>query len=232
MRKSINPATLLAAAMFCGSAFFGPAAAQDTPPETTQSEAPKTETPQVEISQIEISEIQDWQLETPQIGTGQIETSLELGSSFIDSVKVTDNGSTLVLDNVKTLDLGLRAERELARRENISLSGALSAQASFGEGELSPDLAPDLTGLTQTEDAEFRRLGAYADVIARLEGDKDTDWTPFVSAGLGVAQDRVTRDTQVFEDLSPVGRYRAGLEKKVSDRVTFGASVGQTFKLD
>ena len=209
--------TIAASALFCA-----PATAQDAPPET-----PPIDTSEIEVSQIDIS-----QIETPKFETGQVETSLELGGSFIDSVTVTDNGSTLVLDNVKTLDWGIRAERELARRENISLSGALSAQASFGDGELSPDLAPDLTGLTQTEDAEFRRLGAYADVIARLEGDKDTDWTPFVSAGLGVAQDRVTLDTQVFEDLSPVGRYRAGLEKKISDRVTFGASVGQTFKLD
>ena len=57
-------------------------------------------------------------------------------------------------------------------------------------------------------------------------------WTPFVSAGLGVAQDRVTLDNQVFEDLSPVGRYRAGLEKKVSNNVTFGVSAGQSFKLN
>ena len=221
--KSISfNASLFSAALLYGSAFFSSAAAQDTP---------QIETPEVEISQIEISEIEDWQLEAPQIETGQIEKSLEVGASFIDSVTLTDKASTLVLDNVKTLNLGLRAERELAGRDNISLSGALSAQASFGQGNTS-ELSPNLESITQTDDAEFRRLGAYADVIARLEGDKDTDWTPFVSAGLGVAQDRVTLDNQVFEDLSPVGRYRAGVEKKVSNNVTFGVSAGQSFKLN
>ena len=221
MPKPIAQAILFGATLLCGSAFFSPAVAQDAPPET----------PEIEISQIEISQIEDWQIERPQIETGQIETSLEFGGSFLDSVTLNDKGSTLVLDNVKTLDLGITAERELARRDNISLSGALSAQASFGDGN-SPELSSGLGGLVQTDDADFRRLGAYADVIARLEGDTDTAWTPFVSAGVGVAQDRVTLDNQVFEDLSPVGRYRAGLEKKVSDSVTIGASVGKSFKLD
>ena len=229
MPKPIAQAILFGATLLCGSAFFSPAVAQDAPPET----------PEIEISQIEMSQIEDWQIERPQIETGQIETSLEFGGSFLDSVTLNDKGSTLVLDNVKTLDLGITAERELARRDNISLSGALSAQASFGDGnspELSSDISSDLSsglgGLVQTDDTDFRRLGAYADIIARLEGDTDTNWTPFVSAGLGVAQDRVTLDNQVFEDLSPVGRYRAGLEKKVSDSVTIGASIGKNFKLD
>ena len=225
MPKPIAQAILFGATLLCGSAFFSPAVAQEAPPEA----------PEIEISQIEISQIEDWQIERPQIETSQIETSLEFGGSFLDSVTLNDKGSTVVLDNVKTLDLGIKAERELARRDNISLSGALSAQASFGDGnspELSPGLSSGLGGIVQTDDADFRRLGAYADVIARLEGDTDTAWTPFVSAGLGVAQDRVTLDNQVFEDLSPVGRYRAGLEKKVSDSVTIGASVGKSFKLD
>ena len=214
--------TIAASALFCAPAF-----AQDADTET-----PPIDTSSIGTSEIEISQIEDWQLERPQIEppkfeSGQIETSLEFGGSIIDSVTVKDKGSTLVIDNVKTLDLGIRAEREFARRDNISLSGALSAQASFGEGNLS-----ELNGLAQTDDAEFRQLGAYADVIARLEGDKDTDWTPFVSAGVGVAQDRAALDNQVFEDLSPVGRYRAGLEKKVSDNVTFGVSAGKSFKLD
>ena len=204
--------TIAASALFCAPAF-----AQDA----------DTETPPIDTSEIEVSQIDISQIEPPKFESGQTETSWELGGSYTDSVTLSDKSSVLTLDDVTTLDFGVRAERELARRENISLSGALSAQARFGQGNLS-----ELNGLAQTDDAEFRQLGAYADVIARLEGDNDTDWTPFVSAGVGVAQDRAALDNQVFEDLSPVGRYRAGLEKKVSDRVTIGASVGKSFKLD
>ena len=204
--------TIAASALFCAPAF-----AQDA----------DTETPPIDTSEIEVSQIDISQIEPPKFESGQTETFWELGGSYTDSVTLSDKSSVLTLDDVTTLDFGVRAERELARRENISLSGALSAQARFGQGNLS-----ELNGLAQTDDAEFRQLGAYADVIARLEGDKDTDWTPFVSAGVGVAQDRAALDNQVFEDLSPVGRYRAGLEKKVSDNVTFGVSAGKSFKLD
>ena len=147
--------------------------------------------------------------------------------SYLDSVTLNDNGSTLILDDVKTLDFGYRAEREFARTDDVSLSGALSTRASFGNG---PNAA--LNGFTQTGDTDFRRLGGYADVIARLERQDDMDWTPYVSAGAGVVQDRVTLDDQVFKDLSPVGRYRLGVEKKITDRATFGIGVGRSHKLD
>jgi len=159
--------TIAASALFCAPAF-----AQDAETETSPIETSKLETSQIEPSKFE---------------NGQTETSWVLGGSYTDSVTLTDKGSVLTLDDVTTLDMGIRAERELARHDNISLSGALSAQARFGDGN-----SPELNGAAQTSDADFRRLGAYADVTARLEGDKDTDWTPFVSAGLGVAQDRVT----------------------------------------
>lgn len=156
-----------------------------------------------------------------------IETSLELGGTYSDSVTLNDNGSTLILDDVKTLDFGLKAEREISRRDNFTLSGALSGQARFGEGK-----APQLNGIVHADDANFLRLGAYADVIARMEGHDESDWTPFLSIGAGVVQDRVVLDDQVFTDLSPVGRFRAGAEKKINDKATFGIGVGPSFKLD
>ena len=80
--------------------------------------------------------------------------------------------------------------------------------------------------------ADFRRLGVYADAIARMERQDVSDWTPFLSIGAGLIQDRVAFDDQVFTDLSPVGRFRAGAEKKINDKATFGIGVGPSFKLD
>ena len=156
-----------------------------------------------------------------------IETSLQFGGTYTDSVTVNDDGASLTLDDVKTVEFGLSAERELIRRDNLTLSGALSGQARFGDGN-----SPQLNGLTQTSNTDFRRLGAYADVTARMEGQNESDWTPFLSAGVGVAHDRITLDDQVFEDLSPRGRVQAGLEKKINDKATFGIGVGPSFKLD
>jgi len=166
---------------------------------------------------------QDERLET----ASDIEVSTQYGLSYLDSVTLNDNGSTLILDDVTTLDFGYIAERELARDDTFSLSGALSAQASFGEAN---DLK--FNGLPTANEAEFRRLGGYADVIARLEGETEYDLTPYVSVGAGVVQDRVSLDNQVYKDLSPVGRYRAGVEKKFNDKVTLGIGAGQSFKLD
>ena len=156
-----------------------------------------------------------------------IETSLELGGTYSDSVTLKDNDSTLNLSDLKTLDLGLKAEREISRRDNFTLSGALSGQARFGEGQ-----DPRMNGLKQADHADFRRLGVYADAIARIEGSDGSDWTPFLSIGAGLVQDRVALDDQVFTDLSPVGRFRAGAEKKINDKATFGIGVGPSFKLD
>lgn len=156
-----------------------------------------------------------------------IETSLVLGGTYSDSVTLNDNGSAVTVDDVKTLDFGVRAERELVRHNTLTLSGALSGEARFGEGDVL-----QFNSLRHTDNTDYRRLGVYSDVTARLEGQNDSDWTPFVSAGLGVVQDRVKRDDQVFKDLSPVGRVRAGLEKKINDKATFGIGVGPSFKLD
>lgn len=212
---------ILAAALIAS-----PAIAQDAE-KGTETDAPPAEISQIEISQIDISEIDVTQIAPPRAVAEKNKTSWEIGGSYTDSISLTDKGSVLTLGDVTTLDLGLRNEREIARHNNISLSGALSAQARFGTGNSS-----ELNGIAQTGDTNFRQLGAYADVIARLEGNTETAWTPFVSAGIGIAEDRAVIDNQTFKDLSPVGRYRAGLEKKVSDRVTLGVSAGQSFKLD
>ena len=164
---------------------------------------------------------QDSRLEGPV----KTELSTTFGLSYTDAVTLNDGGSTLVLEDVKTLDFGYQAERELARRDNLTLSGALSTQARFGEGNVS-----QLNGVSQSGTADFRRLGAYGDVIARLENEDG--WTPFVSTGTGLVYDRVEIDEQKFQDLSPVGRVRAGIEKEVGDGVTLGMSVGKSYKLD
>ena len=155
-----------------------------------------------------------------------IEHSFEIGGSYTSSVTLKDNSTTLNLDDVTTVDLGYKIERDLLRGDNLSLSGALSQQARYGRAN-----DAQLNG-AQVGSTNFRQLGAYADLTARVEQQTETDWTPFVSAGVGVVHDRVTLDGQTFKDLSPVGRYRAGLEKKINDSTTFGIGVGQSFKLD
>ena len=177
-----------------------------------------------EIPIYDLGDLQDFGFK-PEIDT-PIKKSFELGGSYTNSVTLNDNGSTLNLDDVTTFDFGFKAERELLRSDNISLSGALSQEARYGRAN---DV--QLNG-AQVGSTNFRQLGAYADLTARLESQNESDWTPFVSAGVGVVHDRVAVDDQTFKDLSPVGRYRAGLEKKINETTTFGIGVGQSFKLD
>jgi len=170
-------------------------------------------------------------IETPEFES-TIETSVNLGIGFIDDVNLRDNGAALALDNVTLLTYGISAEKTLLRAEDYSISGALSGEAGFGEGT-----NLHINGVDALGDANYQRLQAYGDVVARYDGGDETNWTPFVAAGIGIVEETISLDglgddTQSFKELTPKTRFRAGLEKKLSERVTFGVSAGKTVDLD
>ena len=186
-----------------------------------QTQAEDTKTPEVEILQIE-----GWEIEKPEIES-TIETSVNLGIGITDGVNFSDNGTSLKLDDVRLVTYGISAEKKLLREKDYSISAALSGEAGFGDGN---DF--QINGLDASGDPNYRRLQVYGDVIARYEAGGETRWTPFVAAGVGLVEERIEQDSQEFKALTPKTRFRAGLEKKLSDRVTFGVSAGKTVDLD
>ena len=180
----------------------------------------------IETSEIEILQIEGWEIEKPEIESA-IETSVNLGIGITDGVNFSDKGTSLELDDVRLVTYGLSAEKKLLREKDYSISGALSGEAGFGDGDNF-----QINGIDASGDPNYRRLQVYGDVIARYEAGGETSWTPFVAAGVGLVEERIEQDSQEFKALTPKSRFRAGLEKKLSDRVTFGVSAGKTVDLD
>ena len=192
----------------------------------TLAQAQDIETPEIEILDGQGLENEGLEIEKPEIES-TIETSVNLGIGITDGVNFTDNGTTLELDDVKLVTYGLSAEKKLLREKDYSISAALSGEAGFGEGNNF-----QINGVDASGDPNYRRLQVYGDVIARYEAGGENSWTPFVAAGVGLVEERIEQDSQKFKALTPKTRFRAGIEKKLSDRVTFGVSAGKTVDLD
>jgi len=193
---------------------------------STLVQAQNVETPQIEVSQIEVPPF-----ETPKIESN-IETSLNLGIRLISDVNLNDADTSLELDNVKLTTFGISAEKDLYREQNLSVSAALSGEAGFGEGKNF-----EINGTEALGDTDYRRLQVYGDVIARYDGGDETNWTPFAAVGVGLVEEKIKSDSfgddqQNFKALTPKTHFRAGVEKKLSDRVTLGISAGKTVDLD
>ena len=193
---------------------------------TTLVQAQDTETPDIEILQIEKLAAEGLKIEKPEI-EATIETSVNLGIGITDGVNFTDNGTALELNDVRLVTYGLSAEKKLLQEKDYSISAALSGEAGFGEGNNF-----QINGVDASGDPNYRRLQVYGDVFARYEAGGETSWTPFIAAGVGLVEERIEQDSQEFQALTPKTRFRAGLEKKLSDRVTFGVSAGKTVDLD
>jgi len=180
--------------------------------------------------------VQAQDIEIPPIERPQIEPTIEisknLGVGFIDGVAVADKNTIVELDNVQILTYGLSLEKTLLREPDYSINAALSGEAGFGKGS-----NLEINSLESSSDAEYQRLQAYGDIIARYDAGDETNWTPFLAAGVGIVEERITLDdfegdTQSFKALTPKARFGAGVEKKLSKGVTIGAGVRQTVDLD
>ena len=192
----------------------------------TLAQAQDIETSEIEILEDQALEYEGLEIEKPEIES-TIETSVNLGIGLTDGVNVSDNGTSLELDDVNLVTFGLSAEKKLLREKDYSISAALSGEAGFGDGNNF-----QINGVNASGDTNYRRLQVYGDVIARYEAGGETSWTPFVAAGAGLVEERIEQDSQNFKELTPKARFRAGVEKKLSDRVTFGVSAGKTVDLD
>jgi len=188
--------------------------------------AQDSEVPEIEVLPIERLEFDGLEIEKPKIES-TIETSINLGVGISDGVNFRDNGTSLELDDVRLITYGLSAEKQFLREKDYSISAALSGEAAFGDGNNF-----QINGLDASGDPNYRRLQVYGDVIARYEAGGETSWTPFLAAGVGLVEERLEQDSQEFKVLTPKSRFRAGVEKKLSDRLTFGVSAGKTVDLD
>jgi len=155
------------------------------------------------------------------------EASLELSGLYNSEVTINDDNSTVTLDDVYGAQIGVRTEKILSQSDNSDLLLAISLNGAKGQGTVS-DFSPSANTITG-EEADFYRIEGFADIVKQKDG---AFVSPFLSAGVGLQYEKVNTDTSKFESLSPAARFRAGVEKDVSDKLSFGVSAGPSIKLD
>ncbi len=155
------------------------------------------------------------------------ETSLEFGGFYEDNIDVSENGTDIRLKDVKGIQAGIHSERKLSELGESDVMLALSLVGGAGEGSVS--------NITESSEAllgdqvDYQTVEGFADLIIRKE---TKSFSPFVSAGAGLRYERIDTGNSNFENLSPAGRFRAGLEKDVSKNFTLGVSSGPSVEFD
>ena len=157
-------------------------------------------------------------------------TQVEIGAHYKSSTVLSDQGSTIIAEDIVALSTGVSKEKELAGDEGLSLSVQGEATALYGQAN---NVIVD--GIDINQSATYRAAEAFGNL--KVEQELGDDWTAFGKAGVGIIYEDLEtngafQEQQKFQDLSPAGRFQAGVEKKVNDRLSIGIAAGTTEKLD
>lgn len=154
---------------------------------------------------------------------------IAIGGQYKSETQLSDNGQTIIAENITALSLSVSDEKELLRRNDMSL--VLEGEASMLYGRAN-NVVIDNTNLSGS--ATYRALKGFSYLSVNQDAG---DIQLFAKTGIGlIYEDLETKsyleDTQKFHDLSPAARFRIGARKNVSENASFGISVGKTTKLD
>ena len=157
-------------------------------------------------------------------------TQMEIGAHYKSSTRLSNQGSTIIAEDVVALSTGISKDKELARDGGLSLSVQGEASALYGQAN---NVVID--GIDINQSANYRAAEVFGNL--KVEQELGDDWTAFGKAGIGVIYEDLEtkgafREQQKFQDLSPAGKFKAGVEKKVNDRLSIGVAAGKTEKLD
>ena len=158
------------------------------------------------------------------------QTEIAVGGLYKSETTLSDNGSTVIAEDIVTLSTTLSKEKEIASQGNLSIYLEGEASALYGQAR---NVIVD--GVDINQSATYRAAEAFGNV--KIEQDLGDDWMAFSKAGVGVLYEELSTDgflgeQQKFRDLSPAGQFQAGVEKKVNDKLSIGVAAGTTEKFD